>query len=468
MDAGVVIDLLRRQGRLHRPRAVPPDPDRDALLDRFFAATRDVYADDAAAALRDRSHQFFDGSRDAYGEIIGALTAEIVASLDPSPLRDRLADSRRFAVAVEDLFEPNARSFVRDGAWLALIDRSMISALYVCARAIAGRVNLPADAPSCESCGSLSCPQPSAAVTARRWFESGWRAHRDPRHPAELWMPTGIGLAYANALATSAEAFVLAHEIAHHTAGHTESPATFRALAPETAIAEFRPSPAVEFEADVLGTQLLAGSALRAAGTDDHGVTDGSGLVRVALGAEHFFSSAELWQRTAPQSPQEPGTHPPLDQRRLAVRAFWTASPQFAPLDAVADDLRAFYRGLWQVLAEPTAHDRQAWYDECAALAEPVRDAFAEVAERGHDQFVQVAVRLNRLRAASSQLLFDHVVAGQCGPDGACPSAAAAYLHLFCDTPAALATQVDPGAPFLGLAAHVDSDAPFAHVADAP
>ena len=465
LEAIAIVELLRKRGLLHSPRAVPPDPERDALLDRFFAATTEVYADHATAALRAQRDEFFDGTRDPYAEIIAALTKELIEQLHPPELRDRLADPRRFAVAVEELFDPNARSFATGGAWLVLIDRSLISALYVCARSIAARVNLPADAPACESCGDRACATPSAAVTARRWFESGWRAHRRSRYPAELWMPAGPGLAYANALASSAEAFVLAHEIAHHAAGHTAAPANFRVLSPDAEAVEFLPTHAMEFEADVGGAQLLAVTALRTAPTDAAGVTDRSGLVRVALGAEHFFTSAELWLRTAPRPPQQPRTHPPLDQRRLAVQSLWANSPQFEPLETVAEDLRAFYRGLWRTLAEPTEHDHRAWRRERQELASLVEAAFAAVSDQGHDHFATVVPDLNRLRSASSQLLFDSVVADQCAPSAACPQAAAAYLQLFCDTPADLADQVDPGAPFLGLAGHVDHLTPFAQVA---
>jgi hypothetical protein len=383
---------------------------------------------------------YFDGSRDPYEELLTRLLGDLVRQLEPSNLRDRLSDRARFAVAVENTYEPNAKSFAQGDAWLALMDRSMIQALYGCARAVAGRVNRPPDQPACESCNYPSCLTPSNAITARRWFESGWRATRVPRQPVELWMPHGEGLAYANMLAVHAELFVLAHEIGHHRAGHTEG----RALAdhlekqrPDDEPREFVPTWLMELEADMLGAQLVATAAVNAASGQQRAegrTMDGAGVLQAALGAEHFMTCAELWQRAA-GAPQATRTHPPIEQRRLAIRSFWLNAPGLDAVERFVEDQRGLFAAFWSTLLTPNEHDTRAWQAERVALTVEVQHAFTEVAARNPDHLATVAPKLDTLRGESSQLLFDSIVREEArGRSSRAPAAAVVY-EIFCDTP---------------------------------
>jgi hypothetical protein len=459
-----IINQLKAAGRIRTPEVVPQSSELDHVLDSYFSAVGDVYDKEMLNPFIDARHQFFDGSRDTYLEIANGLYRDLTSTLSESDLGIRLADPDRSAIAVEDLDDFNATSFALGESWITLIDQKLIEVLYATARAFCGRVNRPTDTTPCEACSSAICNEISLCTSARRWFETGWRAQHGARQIAELWTPTGEQFAYANALAVNAEMFVLAHEIAHHVAGDTADSAVYEPVVGEAT--EFKPSWSMEIKADALGAYLLLNHAMTISAVDDKGNMSGAALIAASVGMEHFLATAELLARVSGPADTGEVTHPPAAVRRNAIEVAFEQNPAIQVLRSFCDDARFLYGKLWETVANPTAHTLSAFAREHELLRAAIARAFEEVVAHGPDHLAVVTPRLNALRSTSSQLLFDNSVLQHVQNLGTGGRAASIYFAIFCDTPPEIAGAIDPSQPFFGLERYVDTRGTFASVVE--
>ncbi|MGB2711367.1 MAG: hypothetical protein WBC33_07605 [Conexibacter sp.] len=300
------------------------------------------------------------------GERARSLFKAVVSHL-PEEHQRFLLDEQRVLPAEITTTDINAHTLrAGNGGWLILINTGLITFAYKTARALATRVRFydpdgdgapEADEPPPED---LDVTAQLIATPIDWYLEAG--IPLGPDFPI-----TNQQMALANDLATAAEQFVVAHELAHQLLGHVAD-GTRSMLVAGATVDALNVSHQQELDADALGLKLVLES-----------ITSGDQFEYAVAyaGVELFFLVVSLLEEYA--AAPESATHPPAARRLESIRA--------ALASGVEDERQR------DSVAELAKLIEQLWNDVRERVLDPERHARASEAQADCDAFVRRLVR---------------------------------------------------------------------------
>jgi len=219
-----------------------------------------------------------------------------------------ISDERYFYVGVLDLSEANAKAIpAPNGGWLIVVNWGLPVFLYEVARAISTRFKFQDSTGNRPFGESLLEFDGTCRYIAEifAWYRGVGRpaAFDFPVHPSQVLA--------AGKLATSAEEFVVCHEMAHFMTGHVETPFNGRRYMANLPSDVPSSSWEQELEADRVGLRILWGR-------DDPALR--SEQVDAYAGADFFLQVMSLFEELAEIPPAE--THPPSLLRLKRLRDY--------------------------------------------------------------------------------------------------------------------------------------------------
>jgi hypothetical protein len=355
---------------------IPPDA-------AFLAETRRDVADRLKLSPEESQHLFGELEADPSGDT--RFESHLRSLLDDNPrfdpvFRATLLDEDRCLIRQIWTREVNAHALLAgNGGLLIVVNAGLIAFVYKLARALSLQL------PTLDEEGKSVRPPRTAAEEGANvvgivldWYGStGFPVGPDfPVTPQQL--------SIASRLATAAEQFVTAHELAHHSLGHTaRAPRHMRVdgndvLATATA-------PDDEHEADTWGLRFIV-DALQA--------RPGEEFAFAYAGVELFLTAAGMLEEHAEAPPSD--THPPAAERLAEVRSFAqqiTSPESFEALTRFARQLEGWVNEVQSVLeagepprrlgsAERSPEQRRAEFEALvdAATASPEDFPLADLA----------------------------------------------------------------------------------------